>query len=135
VLAIGDAAGLVKPTTGGGIYYSLLSAGWAADTIARAFERGDFSAAALAGYEETWRAHLGQELSVGVWFRRLAARLCASDIDALTALAISDGVMPIISRTARFNRHRDLIRQTLRHPGVLQIVARRLLAAVVGPLA
>ena len=33
LLAIGDAAGLVKPTTGGGIYYSLLSAMWAAETV------------------------------------------------------------------------------------------------------
>ena len=32
VLVVGDAAGLVKPTTGGGIYYSLLSARIAADT-------------------------------------------------------------------------------------------------------
>ena len=30
VLVIGDAAGLTKPTTGGGIYYSLLSAELAA---------------------------------------------------------------------------------------------------------
>ena len=52
VLAIGDAAGLVKPTTGGGIYYSLLSAGWAAEVVTRAFQRGDFSATALGAYEE-----------------------------------------------------------------------------------
>ena len=31
VLAVGDAAGLVKPTTGGGIYYSLVSASLAAE--------------------------------------------------------------------------------------------------------
>jgi digeranylgeranylglycerophospholipid reductase len=32
MMAIGDAAGLVKPTTGGGIHYSILSAALAADT-------------------------------------------------------------------------------------------------------
>ena len=31
MLAIGDAAGLVKPTTGGGIHYSIVSAALAAD--------------------------------------------------------------------------------------------------------
>ncbi len=37
MLAIGDAAGLVKPTTGGGIHYSIVSAALAADvSIARA---------------------------------------------------------------------------------------------------
>ncbi len=128
VLAIGDAAGLVKPTTGGGIYYSLLSARWASETLVEAFERGDFSASMLGGYEETWRCHLRHELSVGVWFRRLAAWLTPADLDALTRLGMTDGVMPLIRATARFNWHRDLILETLRHPAVLQIVLRRLLA-------
>ena len=35
MLVVGDAAGLVKPTTGGGIYYSLLSATLAADVLSR----------------------------------------------------------------------------------------------------
>lgn len=127
ILAIGDAAGLVKPTTGGGIYYSLLSARWAAETIVAAHERGDFSASALAGYEETWRARLGRELTVGVWFRRVAAVLTPRDLDALAHLAMTDGVMPVIRATARFNWHRTMILQTLRHPGVFRIVMCRLL--------
>ena len=36
VLVVGDAAGLVKPTTGGGIYYALTSASIAADVAATA---------------------------------------------------------------------------------------------------
>jgi geranylgeranyl reductase family protein len=129
VLAIGDAAGLVKPTTGGGIYYSLLSASWAAETVSSAFARGDFTERALAAYEELWRGRLGRELRVGLWFRRLAGRLTPGDLDALTELAITDGVMPVVRRTARFNWHRRMILQTLRHPGVLQIVLRRLFGA------
>ena len=35
MLAIGDAAGLVKPTTGGGIHYSIVSAALAADVVDR----------------------------------------------------------------------------------------------------
>src|SRR5205814_6508463 len=33
IVAVGDAAGLVKPTTGGGIYYSLISGQIAADVL------------------------------------------------------------------------------------------------------
>ena len=51
LLAIGDAAGLVKPTTGGGIYYSLVSAALAADVLADALPRNDLSAERLAPYE------------------------------------------------------------------------------------
>ncbi|HWP35176.1 MAG TPA: hypothetical protein VNM66_06235, partial [Thermodesulfobacteriota bacterium] len=127
VLVIGDAAGLVKPTTGGGIYYSLLSAGWAAEAVRAAFDRGDFSAGTLAAYEESWRSRLGAELRVGLWFRRLAARLTPDDLDALVELAIVDGVVPLIRSTARFNWHRDLILTGFRHPGVLRIVVARLL--------
>jgi geranylgeranyl reductase family protein len=130
ILAIGDAAGLVKPTTGGGIYYSLLSAGWAADVLAGAFAGGDFSAAALAGYEETWRSRLGAEIATGMWLRRLAARLGPRDIDALIELALMDGVVPIVRQSARFNWHRELILRSLLHPGVLRIVLRRLVGSL-----
>jgi geranylgeranyl reductase family protein len=103
VIAIGDAAGLVKPTTGGGIYYSLLSARWAAETVLAAFARGEFSARALAGYEQRWKAHLGRELALGGLFRRLAGWLTANDLDALMHLAMSDGLRPLVEATARFN--------------------------------
>ena len=39
LLAVGDAAGLVKPTTGGGIYYSVLSGSLAADVGSRALRK------------------------------------------------------------------------------------------------
>ena len=133
ILAIGDAAGLVKPTTGGGIYYSLLSAAWATDTVKTAFARGEFGATTLAEYEHTWRAHLGWELRVGVWFRRLAERLAPSDLDALTKLAITDGLMPVVRAAARFNWHHELILQAAFHPGVLQILLRRFLGLADGP--
>ena len=47
MLAIGDAAGLVKPTTGGGIYYSIVSAALAADVAVDALARDRLDAEAL----------------------------------------------------------------------------------------
>ncbi len=43
VLAVGDAAGLVKPTTGGGIYYGLISGRLAASTLDGALRENDLS--------------------------------------------------------------------------------------------
>ena len=40
VIAAGEAAGHIKTTTGGGIYYGLLSAELVADVVIRAFRRG-----------------------------------------------------------------------------------------------
>ena len=48
LLVVGDAAGQVKPTTGGGIYYGLLCAGLAAGVLSAALEEDDLAAARLA---------------------------------------------------------------------------------------
>jgi digeranylgeranylglycerophospholipid reductase len=126
VVAVGDAAGLVKPTTGGGIYYSLVSADIAADVLGRALERGDLSARALSEYERRWRKRLSLELRAQLALRRAAERLTDADIDGLLDLATSDGIMPIVRRTARFNHHRDLIVALFKHPPARRILFRAL---------
>ncbi len=126
LLAIGDAAGLVKPTTGGGIYYSLVSAALAAETLADAVSRNDLSARRLAVYEQRWRERLSSEFQAQTRLRLLAHRMSDSDIELLFDLARTDGVMPIVRRTASFNRHRKLILALLRHPPVRQLLLRRL---------
>jgi geranylgeranyl reductase family protein len=126
LVAIGDAAGLVKPTTGGGIYYSLLSASLAADVIGDALRRNDTSADRLAPYERQWRDRLSREFQAQLKLRLVAHRMSDADIEQLFELARTDGVMPIVRRTATFNRHRTLILELLKHPPVRQLVLRRL---------
>jgi len=126
LLAIGDAAGLVKPTTGGGIYYSLVSAALAAEVLTDALERDDLGAARLAPYERRWRDRLSAEFQAQLKLRLVAHRMNDADIEALFELARTDGVMPIVRRTATFNRHRQLIIELLKHPPVRQLVLRRL---------
>ncbi|MBM3149133.1 MAG: NAD(P)/FAD-dependent oxidoreductase, partial [Chloroflexi bacterium] len=58
ILAVGEVAGQVKPTTGGGIYYGLLCADIAADTLSRALATNDFSASLLASYQKQWQVKL-----------------------------------------------------------------------------
>jgi flavin-dependent dehydrogenase len=128
VLAVGDAAGLVKPTTGGGIYYSLVSASLAADVLDHSLRRDDLRAAALQPYEHGWRRRLTSEFRAQLALRLLAQRLPDRAIDALWELARTDGIMPIVRRTARFNRHRDLIVALFRHPGARRVLFRRLVA-------
>ena len=127
LLVVGDAAGLVKPTTGGGIYYSLVSASIAADVLTDVFEENDFSSARLADYEQRWRASLEDELDAQLEFRTLAQRMSDEDIEGLFELARTDGVMPIVRRTATFNRHRQLIVALLKHPPARQIFLRSFL--------
>ena len=125
-LAIGDAAGIVKATTGGGIYYSLLSAKMAADVLAEQLASDHLSDRDLAQYERLWRKRLGPELKAQLSLRLLANRLSDGEINELFELAKTDGIMPIVRRTARFNQHRDLILSLLKHPPARRVFFRRL---------
>jgi len=126
VLAVGDAAGLVKATTGGGIYYSLISARMAGEVLSRSLRADRLDATALRPYETAWKALLGEELKAQLRLRLLSQRLADSDIDAFFDLARTDGVMPIVRKTAKFNQHRDLIVSLLRHPPARRVLLRRL---------
>ena len=123
-IAVGDAAGLVKPTTGGGIYYSLVSASIGASVLGAALQDGDLSATRLSEYERRWRARLENELDTQLSFRLLAQRMPDEDIEGLFTLARTDGVMPIVRRTASFNRHRKLIVALLKHAPARQMFFR-----------
>jgi geranylgeranyl reductase family protein len=128
LVAVGDAAGLVKPTTGGGIYYSLISGRMAADVLHPALRDDDLSELRLRAYEDCWRARLGSEIRIGLKFRSLASRLNDHAIDALVELARIDGLVPLLQQTADFNWHSSSAVALLRHAQFRKI----LLASIFG---
>ena len=128
VLAIGDAAGLVKPTTGGGIHYSILSASLAADVAVDALAADQLDAATLSAYERAWRAELADEFEAQHELRQVATSLSDKAIDGFFKLAHTDGIMPIVRATARFNEHRPFIRALFRHPPARRILFRAMIA-------
>jgi digeranylgeranylglycerophospholipid reductase len=127
LLAVGDAAGLVKPTTGGGIYYSILSASLAGEVAGEALVRNRLDAAALAPYESRWRDKLASEFEAQDALRRIAVAMSDADIDALFDLAQIDGVMPLVRKTAKFNEHRHLISALFKHPPARRVLFRTVL--------
>jgi digeranylgeranylglycerophospholipid reductase len=129
VLVVGDAAGLVKPTTGGGIYYSVLTADLAVAVLAQALDRDELHADALSRYEREWRTRFGFELKVQLAFRNHGQRLTDGDIEELFDLVRTDGIMPLLKKTADFNQHRALILALLRHKQFRSIFLRTLQSA------
>jgi flavin-dependent dehydrogenase len=117
----------VKPTTGGGIYYSLVSAALAAETIQEALHRDRLETDDLAVYQQRWRQRLGPELQAQMALRMLAQRMSDAEIDSLFDLALTDGVMPIVRRTAQFNRHRTFILELFKHAPARRVLFRRLM--------
>jgi digeranylgeranylglycerophospholipid reductase len=83
VIVVGDAAGHVKPTTGGGIYYGLLCADIAVDVLGRAMTDGDFSARTLSEYERRLKKLLARELRIGRWSRRAFERMSDRRLERL----------------------------------------------------
>ena len=92
LLVVGDSAGQVKPTSGGGIYYGLLSADIAVATLHAALGEDDLSAKRLSGYQQEWRNLLGRELRIGYWTRKLFERLSERQIDRIFEALKSRGI-------------------------------------------
>jgi digeranylgeranylglycerophospholipid reductase len=114
LVVVGEAAGQVKTTTGGGIYFGLLCAEIASQTILSAFRRGDYSESVLKEYEVLWRKKLEPELKAGIMLRKIFSKLSDHQIDFLIDLANRDGLMPVIDK-ANFDWHRDIISYLIRH--------------------
>ncbi len=92
LVVVGDAAGQVKPTTGGGIYYGLLCADIAANNLHRALENDDLSARNLANYEREWKKKLGRELKIGYYARKFYEHLSDKQIDRIFDVIKSNGI-------------------------------------------
>ncbi|MEW6049361.1 MAG: hypothetical protein AB1609_23295 [Bacillota bacterium] len=72
---MGEAAGQVRTTTGGGACYGLLAAEIAVDVLTRALAEDIPCAESWAGCDRRWRSLLGREIEVGVRFRQLVRRV------------------------------------------------------------
>ncbi len=115
LLAVGEVAGQVKTTTHGGIYYGLIAAQAAAETLSEALRQNDLSASRLKAYEKKWRTLLDRELLKGRLFRKFFERLSDTHIDKLFNLALKDGILDLVHKKATFDWHSDLIASLLEH--------------------
>jgi digeranylgeranylglycerophospholipid reductase len=114
LVVVGEAAGQVKATTGGGIYFGLLCSEIAVHAISKAFRQGDFTGKTLGAYDKAWRSELDPELKAGMRLRNVYSMLSDRQIDFLIDIARKDGIMPVIQRSS-FDWHKDIISHVLRH--------------------
>ena len=126
LLVVGDAAGMVKPTTGGGIYYSLVSAAIAAEVLADGLRQDRLGEPVLQEYERQWRHRFTEEFHAQLTLRLLAQRLTDAEIEEMFELANTDGLIPLVRKTAKFNQHRDLIVALVKYPSTRRILFKRL---------
>lgn len=114
-LVVGEAAGLVKTTTHGGIYYGLISSQLAVETLREAFREGNFSSYIMGRYEGRWKSTLDREIKTGYMIRRFFSSLSDKHIDRFFKIALNDGAMDIVYEKVRFDWHSDVIFSLIRH--------------------
>jgi digeranylgeranylglycerophospholipid reductase len=127
VVVIGDAAGQVKPTTGGGIYFGHLGARLAAEVLDEALSSDNLTAGQLSRYQKQWKAKMSKELSRGYWARWLYAKLSNHQIEGIFNFVDSGGMVEALLNSGNFSFdwHSRLILAVLRHSSTYPLLKIR----------
>jgi len=133
VILVGDAAGHVKPLTGGGIYLGLSCAKIAANIVARSLE-GEQTAKALKSYDIEVRKKFGRELELGMQMRNLFKKLSDDALDSILELIAKPDVQDLILKHADFDHHDLLIKAIIKKgPSLMRSIGLRKLLKYLAP--
>ena len=123
-MVVGAAAGQVKPTTGGGIYYGLLCADMGVSSLHRALGNDALSAKSLASYERAWKRRLGRELKTGYLARRLYEHLSDRQVDRLFDIIQSHGIAEALLKAddLSFDWHGEIVLKLLAHRAIAKAI-------------
>jgi len=124
-MAVGDAAGQTKPTTGGGVVTGGICALVAARAAATALERQDTSLKLLSNlYEFEWRKLLGSEFSKMSTARRIYNMLSDSTLDELFKIVLKENLTEEIESSGDIDFQSSILTKLAKKPSVMKIVPR-----------
>lgn len=127
-LTVGDAAGQVKPTSGGGIYPGLVSAKIAGTVAAAAAREGGASADRLTEYERRWRSELGREIRLGMIAHKMRAKMTDEQLDDLVRiLANREDLIRIIEKEGDIDRPGRVIKKVAPRMGLFGLRMAKIL--------
>lgn len=113
VLIAGDAAGQVKPTSGGGVYTGAVCAKIAGQVAAEAVSEENFSANRLKEYESRWKAALDRELRTGMRIHDFMGGLTDKELDDLIGSMNNNAILEIITKYGDMDHPSILIKKLL----------------------
>jgi len=106
VMAVGEAAGQVKTTTGGGIAYGLFCSEIAVKVLKEAFSKGKFDRREFMEYEKLWKSKLRKEIRMGDYARRIFGKFNDSQIEkAFKFIKGREGLMKLLEKNFDFEFH------------------------------
>lgn len=121
LLSVGDAAGQIKTTTGGGVFFGLLSANILANVIKKSYKNKNFLINKLSLYDQLWKKEISQELQAGLLVRSFFERVEDKYIDKLFKLLKNPDVLKIIERSGDYELHRNLLIALMKIPEVRRL--------------
>ncbi len=96
VVLVGDAAGMAKPTSGGGIYMGLVASEHLAEVADAGLRRDELTVKALRPYERAVRKGIAKELRKGDLLRGIYKRFNDDDLNTLARLCNKPKVRAVI---------------------------------------
>jgi len=111
VLLVGDAAGQVKPLSGGGLLFGAIAARIAGEVAA---ERPDH----LAEYEARWRALLGDEIAFGLRGRVAFVSLRDGELDRIVAALDRPELRRLVAAEGDMDHPSRLVQAVVARPGL-----------------
>jgi flavin-dependent dehydrogenase len=124
IVVVGEAAGHIKATTCGGIYYGMLTGEIAGEVLESCLIEDRLEAASLSLYETRWRKLLEDEIESGLKLRKSVKLIGDWGVERLMAIARRNGVERLIREKADFDWHRELIREVFRHAVLGRLLLR-----------
>jgi len=126
LLIVGDAAGQVKPTTGGGVILGGICGMTAGNVAAEAVRLGRFNSDFLASYERNWRGMLGREFRYMLWARRMLNALSDRMIDKLFEFIKKEDLCRVISDLGDMDFQSGVISELIHHGRIFKMLTHLL---------
>jgi len=125
VLLLGDAAGQVKATTGGGIVMLLTAAKYASNCVKNSFKQNNFSKRFIKKhYEKPCLRTIGKELKLHYVIRLILERLSNKDFELFFKIVKENKIEQVISLYGDMDFPKDLIFKLIKNPLIFTFIIR-----------
>lgn len=121
-LLVGDAAGMAKPTSGGGVYTGVRAAKHASRVIGEALERKTYDDRILSRYERAWMDDFGRELSLGLRLFEMRRRLEPVEIAEIIRALGDPAIISEIVALGDMDRPGRIVRRLLTRPELFPLL-------------
>ena len=113
---VGDTAGMVKATTGGGVIIGGLTARIAGDSVADALQKGDVTSKTLSKYDKLCKSRYHRELQTMYLAQKALTSLSDKGLDSVVRDAQDMGLLETVRKEGDMDLQGRVIRKLLSNP-------------------